>query len=107
MSTKTLDIKLMGKDYRVSCKPGERDSLMTAVDYLDGKLSEIAEKTRSTGERLAVMAALNLAHELLTTKNPLAMVGASLDSQAIQGRIKAIESKLDESLARYDALALK
>ena len=104
----TLEVKLMGKEYRVACEPAERDGLLAAVTLLDSKLKEIGEKTstgaRASGERLAVMAALNLAHELLAAKNTPADVATTLESESIQRRINSIEAKLDESLAQHEQL---
>jgi cell division protein ZapA len=100
----TLEVKLLGKEYRVACEPGERDALLAAVAFLDGRLKDISEKTRGSGERLAVMAALNLAHELLAAKNTPADVAAALESESIQRRINSIEAKLDESLAQHEQL---
>ncbi len=108
----TLEVKLMGKDYRVACEPAERESLLAAVAFLDGKLKEIGDKihasastgARANGERLAVMAALNLAHELLAAKNTPTEVAAALESESIQRRIDFIEAKLDESLAQHEQL---
>ena len=60
-----LDVKIMGREYRVACSPEERDSLVAAVDLVDNKMREIAQRTKSTiAERVAVMAALHIAHEL-------------------------------------------
>jgi cell division protein ZapA len=104
----TLEVKLMGKEYRVACDPAERESLLAAVAFLDDKLKEIGDRTssgaRASGERLAVMAALNLAHELLTVKNTPADAAAALESESIQRRINSIEAKLDESLAQHEQL---
>ena len=101
----TLEVKLLGKDYRVACEPAERESLLAAVAFLDGRLmKETGEKAKGSGERLAVMAALNLAHELLTAKNTPADVAAALESESIQRRIDSIEAKLDESLAQHEQL---
>jgi cell division protein ZapA len=100
MSANTLDIKLLGKDYRVACPPEERDSLQAAVDLLDERMGEMAAKSKSTGERLAVMTALNLAHELLSQKNP----GAGVDRYELKRRISAMEARLDEALAPQEKL---
>ncbi len=104
----TLEVKLMGKEYRVACEPAEREALLAAVALLDGKLKEIGEKAstgaRGGGERLAVMAALNLAHELLAAKNTPTEIAAALESESIQRRINSIEAKLDESLAQHEQL---
>jgi cell division protein ZapA len=100
----TLEVKLMGKGYRVACEPAEREALLAAVTLLDTRLKETSEKTRGTGERLAVMAALNLAHELLAAKDTPAELATALESEAIQRRINFIEAKLDEALEQHQQL---
>jgi len=100
VSGNTLDIKLLGKDYRVACPPEERESLQAAVELLDERMGEMATKSKSTGERLAVMTALNLAHELLSQKNP----GAGVDRYDLKRRISAMEARLDEALAQQEKL---
>lgn len=100
----TLEVKLLGKEYRVACEAAEREALLAAVAFLDGKLKEAGDKTRSSGERLAVMVALNLAHEFLAAKNTPANLAATLESESIQRRIDSIEAKLDESLAQHEQL---
>ena len=53
-----LDITLLGKEYRVACPPEEREALLAAVAFVDEKMHDIAEKTKSNvSERIAVMAA--------------------------------------------------
>lgn len=104
----TIEVKLLGKEYRVACEPAERESLTAAVAFLDGKFKEAGDKTsssaRGSGERVAVMVALNLAHELLAAKNTPANVAMGLESDSIQRRINFIEAKLDESLAQHEQL---
>lgn len=100
----TLEIKLLGKDYRVACKPDEREGLLAAVALLDGKLNEAGDKAKGGGERVAVMVALNLAHELLLAKETPQAQAAALEQESIQRRIDSIEAKLDESLALHQQL---
>ncbi|MBL8491140.1 MAG: cell division protein ZapA [Rhodocyclaceae bacterium] len=91
----TLDVRLQGKEYRVACAPEEKEALLSAVAFLDTRLAEIAAKTRSTGERLAVMTALNLAHELISLKqsaNPI-------DGTELKRRIGSIEARVDAAIA--------
>ncbi len=105
--SKTLEIKLLGKEYRVACEPAEREALLAAVDLLDGRLGEIAARSgqaRGSGERVAVMAALNLAHELLAARTLSPDQAAALESESIQRRIDSIEAKLDESLGQHSKL---
>src|SRR5207247_8932565 len=60
---------LLGRTYHVACDDDEREALMQAVAYLDAKMNEIHKAGKVLGaERIAVMAALNVAHELLSVK---------------------------------------
>lgn len=95
----TLDITLLGREYHVACPPGERESLQAAVAYVDQKLHEIAEKTKASGERLAVMAALNIAHELVTLKLP-----GGFDLQEFRRRIDAMQARLDAVMTSQEQL---
>ncbi|MDX9995048.1 MAG: cell division protein ZapA [Rhodocyclaceae bacterium] len=107
MST-TLDIKIQGREYRVACAPGEVESLQAAADLLNARMGEIAKATKSTGERLAVMTALNLAHELNAARQDSTAVPQpvekSIDDGEARRRIKAIEARLDAALAPQDSL---
>ncbi|HET7197580.1 MAG TPA: cell division protein ZapA, partial [Burkholderiales bacterium] len=56
-SAKTIEVTLLGRSYRVACGDGEREALMQAVAYLDGKMNEIRKSGKVMGaERIAVMA---------------------------------------------------
>jgi len=99
-SAKTIDITILGRSYKVACEDGERDALLRTATYLDGKMSEIRRAGKISGtERIAVMAALNIAHELLTTK-----LGGGFDIGEAKRRISAVEAKLDSVLAKQEKL---
>ena len=68
----TLDVSLLGREYKVACKKGEEAELREAVEFLDRRMRDIREssKTNST-ERIAVMAALNLAHDFQRDRSSL------------------------------------
>ncbi len=95
----TLDIVLMGREYRVACTPDEREALQSAVALVDEKMREIGAQTKSTGERLAVMTALNLAHELLSIRLP-----GGFDMLEFRRRIGAMQARLDEAMASQEQL---
>lgn len=99
----TLDIKLQGREYRVACSADEREDLLAVVAFLDWKMSELAKQTQSSGERLLVMTALNLAHELISQKEELS-AAVSIDEQELKGRIDAMETQLDTVLDPRDTL---
>jgi cell division protein ZapA len=97
---KTVEISLLGRTYRVACGEGEREALMQAVAYLDAKMGEIRNAGKVTGaERIAVMAALNVAHELLSMR-----VGSGFDLGQAKRRISAIESQIDAAIAKQENL---
>jgi cell division protein ZapA len=100
MSTNTLDITLRGKEFRVACAPEEKEDLLAVVAFLEWKMGEIAKQTKSNGERLAVMTALNLAHELISIKEP----ATTIDAKEAQRRIASMEARLDAVLAPQEEL---
>lgn len=60
-----VSIRLLDREYTVGCEPGERDSLLVAAKLLDNKMREIRGNNRMAAlDRVAVLAALNLAHDL-------------------------------------------
>jgi cell division protein ZapA len=66
----TFRVEILGKDFHISCEEEEREELVAAARYLDGKMRQIRDHGRVVGaERIAVMAALNIAHELMQTQN--------------------------------------
>jgi len=97
---KTVEVNLLGRTYRVACDDGEREALMQAVAYLDGKMNEIRKAGKVMGaERIAVMTALNVAHELLSVK-----LGAGFDMGQAKSRLSSIESQLDAAIAKQEKL---
>ena len=66
-----LDVLIMGQSYRLGCKEGEQKTLREAVGYLDAKMCALRDTGRVKGtDRIAVMAALSVAAELLSVKSP-------------------------------------
>jgi cell division protein ZapA len=97
---KTIEVSILGRSYRIACEEGEREALLQAVGYLDAKMGEIKKAGKVNGaDRIAVMAALNIAHELLSTR-----LGGGFDIGQAKRRIAAIEAKLDAALAQQEKL---
>jgi cell division protein ZapA len=102
MSTKakTLDVSIMGRNYRVTCADDEREALLAAVAYVDQKMTEIKTASKVAGtERIAVMTALNIANELLSIK-----IGSGFDIGELKRRMNSVQSKLDQALSQQDSL---
>ncbi|MCK9200739.1 MAG: cell division protein ZapA [Gallionella sp.] len=99
-ATKTLDVKILDRELRVACPEDERGELLDAVAYLDKKMREIRDTGKvASVERIALMAALNITHELLTTK-----VGRGFDLAEFKRRMDRMETAIDQALAEQDAL---
>ena len=92
---KTLDVMILGKSYKVSCSPSEEKDLLTAVDYVDTRMTEIREGGKTMAlERVAVMTALNIAHELLSGKG-----GGPANMPELKRKISLMRNAITEALA--------
>lgn len=92
-----ITISLMGREFRVGCPEGEEKQLLASVDYLNRKLKEVRDTNKVVGnERIAIMAALNIAHEFMSN-NGKASAG-SFDGTAFKRRILAMQETLDSAL---------
>ena len=64
-TTEPITLVIFGKEYKIACAKNEREDLMTSAQQLDQQMMEIRDSGRVSGsDRIAVMAALNIAHEL-------------------------------------------
>ena len=96
---KGLQVNIMGREFRVACEPGEQKALLESVAYLNRKMQEIRDQGKITGmERVAIMAALNISHEFLTTRL------GSLELSEFKRRMSSIETTLDQALADQEKL---
>ena len=92
-----LDVNIYGREYRVACPAGEREALEAAVGFVNGRMDEIAGRTKNaTAERVAVMAALNVAHEFLSYRESHQ---EGFDTAKAKRRIAGMEARLDGLLA--------
>ena len=90
-----VEVRILDRDYLIACSAEERADLLTAAAYLDGKMREVRAGAKVSGvERIAVLAALNITHELVTHKQR----GQS-DSSAVAQHLQALKIKLDAALA--------
>ena len=111
----TLDVSILGRSFKIACKESEREDLGEAVTFLDGRMREIRDAGKVTGgERIAVMAALNIANELLRERRSaasaapgasgLAAAGGAIDGDAARRRIQAMQAAIDQALAGQEKL---
>jgi cell division protein ZapA len=96
----TLDVSILDREFRIACQKDERAELLEAVAYLDKKMREIRDLGKIvTVERIAIMAALNIAHELLTTR-----LGSGFDMGDFKRRMNVMQATIDATLAEQDEL---
>jgi cell division protein ZapA len=94
-----LDVTILGRQFRVACTEDAKPDLLKAVDYLDRNMREIRDSGKVIGvERIAIMAALNLAHELLS------MNVDGVDLGELRRRMAEMRSMVDEVLSAQDDL---
>ena len=97
---KTLDVTILDREFRVACPQEERAELLDAVAYLDKNMREIRDAGKITSvERIAIMAALNIAHELLTMR-----LGNGFDMSDFKRRMENMQAAIDTVLADQDEL---
>ena len=89
-----VNVKILDKEYQVACKTNERAKLLDSAEMLNLKMQEIRDSGKVSGlDRIAIMAALNLANELLQIRTD----GQSLDTD-VAGRIQAMRERVESAL---------
>ena len=95
MSTdaRTVTVQLLDKEYTISCPDGAEAELLASADYLNQKMLDIRNSGKIIGlERIAVMAALNMSHELIKNREE--------QRQSVEINLRRLGQKIDQSLAQ-------
>jgi len=96
-----ISVSLLGKQFSVACPENERTSLAAAAEYLDRKMREIHASGKVIGlERCAIMAALNITHELLQLRRNDGM------GDEFEAKIRSLQQKIDVALQEQRELEL-
>jgi cell division protein ZapA len=99
-----LDVSIMGHPYKLACREGEEGALRDAVAYLDEKMCAIRDAGKIKGnDRIAVMAALGIAAELLATKTAGGPF-SEMTMAEVKQKIAAMNTVIDVALAPQEAL---
>jgi len=102
MEAKPINIKIMDKEYLISCSEEERDQLYGAAEMVNSKMGQIKNAGSVIGsERIAVMAALNIAHELLAYRDKNEVYTSKLDDT-----IKRLQGKIHNALGKGEQLEI-
>ena len=93
--SETVSVTILEREFLIGCTPDEKAGLIAAASYLDAKMREIRNNARSAGvDRIAVMAALNIAHELMQLR-----AHNDSDNGALAQHLQTLRAKLDGVLA--------
>ena len=94
MNNEPLNLNIMGRDFCIACPDEEREEILLAAAYLDKKIQEIKTEGKIVdSDRIALIAALRIAHELLMLRN-----GTGFDIDEFRRRIVSLRKKVDEVL---------
>jgi cell division protein ZapA len=95
-----VTVKILEKEYHVTCPAEERAALVDSAEYLNRKMREIRDSGKVIGlDRIAVMAALNIVNELLQSRGH--DEGVETDLAA---RLKAMRERIESALTRSQPL---
>lgn len=93
----SITVRIMGKEYNVACPPEEHEALVKSADYLNERMSSIRKRGKALGaERIAVMAALNIARELLELKGVEGV--AQVNPESVQ-RLRQLALDIDSTMS--------
>lgn len=111
-ASKGVMINVMGRELRVAAPEGEEKQLLASVDLLNRKMKEIRDTGKVVGtERIAIMAALNMAHDLLSNGHagnkeaaaaPAANIG--VDESLVKRKMAEFENIIEKALSEQDKL---
>ena len=95
-----LSVSILGREYRLACSPDEKESLLKSAQLVDTKMQGIREAGKVMGaDRIAVMAALQFAHELLTTRG-----SDGVEAGELRRRVRDLLQVCDEALLPQEKL---
>lgn len=93
---KSLTVTLLDKEFRIQCAPGDEHELLESAEYLNQKLLEIRNSGKLIGlDKIALMAAMNISHELVQAKSQLEQKGEVLDK-----RLALLQDKVKNAISR-------
>lgn len=97
--TQTVTVSILDKDYQVACPVDQQAALIVSASYLDKQMRSIRETGKVIGlERIAVMAALNISHELLQASEQAEPTAIAEAATPADGDVLQLEQKIDEAL---------
>ena len=105
--TQTVTVSILDKDYQVACPAEQQAELIVSASYLDKQMRSIRETGKVIGlERIAVMAALNISHELLKASEQVDDGPGSKTPAIDDDSFRSLNRKIDEALYQLRQLEI-
>ncbi|MCG8294410.1 MULTISPECIES: cell division protein ZapA [Pseudomonas] len=103
-SSNSVTVQILDKEYSIICPPEERNNLVGAARYLDGKMREIRSSGKVIGaDRIAVMAALNITHELLHRQERPETASGGTTREQVRDLLERVDQALaDDPVSKND-----
>ncbi len=92
--TAAVTVRVLGKEYQVACPEGQREALLASANLVDKKMREIRDSRKMMGaDQVAVMAALNMAHDLL-------QAGSGEAADDMGAKFRDLQNKVEVAISR-------
>lgn len=99
-SINPVKVRILDKEYVIACPEGQQSALIHAAKRVDGEMRRLRDHGKVMGiDRIAVIVALNLAHELRNLQQSTAL---STDEHALHEQLQHLQDKLDWLLTQYE-----
>lgn len=96
-SSNSVTVQILDKEYSIICPPEERNNLVSAARYLDSKMREIRSSGKVIGaDRIAVMAALNITHELLHRQDTPETASTGTTREQVRDLLERVDKALSD-----------
>jgi cell division protein ZapA len=93
MSGEPVAVNILDREFLIACTPEERPGLLAAARYLDGKMRDMRNNARAAGlDRIAILAALNISHELLAERER-----GSAEAARLAEKLQLLNAKLERA----------
>jgi cell division protein ZapA len=119
-TSKGVTINVMGREFRVAAPQGEERQLLASVELLNKKMKELRDGGKIVGnERIAIMAALNIAHDYLqllvsgtnknsdtqnTSTSSAKNTNNSVDAEFVRRKMESLESVIEKAISEQEKL---
>jgi cell division protein ZapA len=103
MTTKQIDVSILGQPYRLACSPETEAALLDAVARVDAEMTKVRSNSSVRGtDRIAVMAALSIASELLRLQDSIRH-GEAFPAEEIRRTMRQMNEQLDAVIEQHGA----